>query len=72
MDTPELGDKKEMLNNNPPLMDLVGVSKFLSSRALYEERTELMKMKEQGGKGRITRFVSQGHECELRIYALSM
>ena len=53
-------------------MDLVGVSKFLSSRALYEERTELMKMKEQGGKGRITRFVSQGHECELRIYALSM
>ena len=53
-------------------MDLVGVSKFLSSRALYEERTELMKMKEQGGKGRITRFVSQGHECELRMYALSM
>ena len=51
-------------------MDLVGVSKFLSSRALYEEITELMTMKEQGGKGRITRFVSQGHE--LRIYALSM
>ena len=29
-------------------------------------------MKEQGGKGRITRFMRQEHECELRIYALSM